>query len=439
MPRCPYLAVMSPPTQTACCLPGHSCCHLRLPRARAVVRSLTRWAIARHFQHYRQVAAHSPGHLMRTFWPKLNVSSVHTHADCHLQHSHPESRQEVLKQSPSYSHCSSCAAVSKQLALLSPCTHAPCPACLTSALNIVDQVPMCCAVCGSSVGIFDLVYAPPGQSLSSFRPSHPSTNNEDVVVLRIDNIPWAITPLRHVTSRPVGDPDPPSRVPALSFPRPGSVQVSSHGPYTPPALLSFLGVPSSSGARAHILLDRLGKTQCHAFIELPSSAVAGSVLRGEHRATPKLGDGRRARDVTLTLSSPAALMAALFDSPFGRPAPFLTGGAPAGTHTCNSELTVLISLIRTLNPRFVKTPSLPFYLLTSILSKIPADGDRHLLWTGGGFLYEITFNAIQILLAREHEEVDHVLTQDLMRTALSCRAFTADQLSARLTGSDKRD
>ncbi|KAJ7801352.1 hypothetical protein B0H14DRAFT_3885138 [Mycena olivaceomarginata] len=104
-------------------------------------------------------------------------------------------------------------------------------------------------------------------------------------------------------------------------------------------------------------------------------------------------------------------MAALFDSPFGRPAPFLTGGAPPGTHTCNSELTVLISLIRTPNPRFVKTPSLPFYLLTSMLSKIPADGDHYLLWTG-----------------QRHLAVD-VLFQDLMGTALSCRAFTADQLS----------
>ncbi|KAJ7789682.1 hypothetical protein B0H14DRAFT_2943683 [Mycena olivaceomarginata] len=313
------------------------------------------------FQHYRQVAAHSPGYVMRPSGPKLTVSSVHTHTDCHLQHSRPESRQEVLKQSPSYSQCSYCAAVSKQLALLSPCTHALCPPCLTSALNIVDQVPMCCAVCGSNV-----------------------------VVLRIDNIPWTITP---------------------------------------PAILSFLGVPSSPGARAHILLDRLGKTKSHAFVELPSSAVAGAVLRGEHRATPKLGDGRRARDVTLTLSSPAALTAALFDSPFGRPAPFLTGGASPGTHTCNSELTVLISLIRNPNPRFVKTPSLPFYLLTSMLSKIPADGDCHLLWTGSGILYDITITAIQVLLARELEAVDRVLFQDLVGTALSCRAFTADQLS----------
>ncbi|KAJ7876376.1 hypothetical protein B0H14DRAFT_2714354 [Mycena olivaceomarginata] len=337
------------------------------------------------FQHYRQVAAHSPGYVMPSSGPKLTVSSVHTHADCHLQYSRPESRQEALKQSPSYSQCSYCAAVSKQLALLSPCTHALCPPCFTSALNIVDQVPMCCAVCGSSAGTFDLVYAPPGQKLGPLRPSHPSTNYEDAVVLRIDNIPWTITP---------------------------------------PAILSFLGVPSSPGARAHILLDRLGKPQSHAFVELPSGAVACAVLRGEHRATPKLGDGRRARDVTLTLSSPAALMAALFDSPFGRPAPFLTGGAPPGTHTCNSELMVLISLIRTPNPRFVKTPSLPFYLLTSMLSKIPADGDRHLLWTGSGILYDITITAIQVLLAREPEAVDRVLS----RTSWG-QPFTADQIS----------
>ncbi|KAJ7832152.1 hypothetical protein B0H14DRAFT_2803536 [Mycena olivaceomarginata] len=301
------------------------------------------------FQHYRQVAAHSPGYVMPPSGPNLTVSSVHTHADCHLQYSRPESRQEALKQSPSYSQCSYCAAVSKQLALLSPCTHALCPPCFTSALNIVDQ------------------------NLGPLRPSHPSTNNEDAVVLRIDNIPWTITP---------------------------------------PAILSFLGVPSSPGARAHILLDRLGKTQSHAFVELPSSAVACAVLRGEHRVTPKLGDGRRARDVTLTLSSSAALMAALFDSPFGRPAPFLTGSAPPGTHTCNSELMILDSLIR--------NPEPPLCQNADMLSKIPADGDRHLLWTGSGNL---------VLLAREPEAVDRVLFQDLMGQALSCRAFTADQLS----------
>ncbi|KAJ7718891.1 hypothetical protein B0H14DRAFT_3010567 [Mycena olivaceomarginata] len=291
------------------------------------------------FQHYRQVAAHSPGYVMRPSGPKLT-------------HSRPESRQEVLKQSPSYSQCSYCAAVSKQLALLSPCTHALCPPCLTSALNIVDQVPI--------VGTFDL-------NLGPLRPSHPSTNNEDVVVLRIDNIPWTITP---------------------------------------PAILSFLGVPSSPRCpRSHPPRPaREDKVSC--IRRAASSAVAGAVLRGEHRATPKLGDGRRARD-----------------------RPFLTGGASPGTHTCNSELTVLISLIRNPNPRFVKTPSLPFYLLTSMLSKIPADGDCHLLWTGSGILYDITITAIQVLLARELEAVDRVLFQDLVGTALSCRAFTADQLS----------
>ncbi|KAJ7869318.1 hypothetical protein B0H14DRAFT_3580644 [Mycena olivaceomarginata] len=273
------------------------------------------------FQHYRQVAAHSPGYVMPPSGPKLTVSSAHTHADCHLQYSRPESCQEALKQSPSYSQCSYCAAVSKQLALL------------ISLPPLTSSIKCRCAAPSA---------APLRGPLTWYTHLRGRTN-----------IPWTITP---------------------------------------PAILSFLGVPSSPGARAHILLDRLGKTQSHAFVELPSSAVACAVVRGEHRATPKLGDGRRARDVTLTLSSPAALMAALFDSPFGRPAPFLTGGAPPGTHTCNSELMVLISLIRTPNPRFVKTPSLPFYLLTSMLSKIPADGDRHLLWTGSGILYDITIH-----------------------------------------------
>ncbi|KAJ7717843.1 hypothetical protein B0H14DRAFT_3901185 [Mycena olivaceomarginata] len=182
-----------------------------------------------------------------------------------------------------------------------------------------------------------------------------------------------------------------------------------HYPTRHPVLPRRTFVP---GARAHILLDRLGKTQSHAFRR---AAFQCCCLRRSPRASTVQPQSRamvaEPGDVTLTLSSPAALMAALLTPLSVAQRPFLLVAAPPGTHTCNSELMVLISLIRTPNPRFVKTPSLPFYLLTSMLSKIPADGDRHLLWTGSGILYDITITAIQVLLAREPEAVDRVLSR----------------------------
>ncbi|KAJ7934803.1 hypothetical protein B0H13DRAFT_2178291, partial [Mycena leptocephala] len=256
--------------------------------------------------------------------------------------------------------------MSKRSASLSPCAHTLCPACLTSALNVVDQLPLCCVVCGATVKAFGLVHAPPVIPGGNFEPFclHPSTDENPV--LRLDNVPWDITP---------------------------------------PAILTFLGVSSSSGARAHVLLDRFGKTQSHAFIELPSEASACSVLRGEHRGTPMLGVGRRARAITLTRSSQAALMAALFPSAVtGDPAPSLRGvfrpsllGALEVMR--QPDLTDLLWLIRTQNAPFVKAPSLPFYALTSILAKFPADRDGPVFRASRRILYDATLAAMEVLLA----------------------------------------
>ncbi|KAJ7939121.1 hypothetical protein B0H13DRAFT_2300858 [Mycena leptocephala] len=99
---------------------------------------------------------------------------------------------------------------------------------------------------------------------------------------------------------------------------------------TPPVNLTFLGVSSYSGARTHILLDRLGKTQSHAFVELSSETAASSILRGENRATPILGVGHRARTITLTRSCQPAFMAVLFPSwDTGGQVPSLPGDVPS--------------------------------------------------------------------------------------------------------------
>ncbi|KAJ7923307.1 hypothetical protein B0H13DRAFT_2316687 [Mycena leptocephala] len=161
---------------------------------------------------------------------------------------------------------------------------------------------------------------------------------------------------------------------------------------TPPVNLTFLGVSSYSGARTHILLDRLGKTQSHAFVELSSETAASSILRGENRATPILGVGHRARTITLTRSCQPAFMAVLF--PPGTP----WSGAPPSRRRASlpSELEVMgeseprrppVAHTHAERP-FVKTPSLPYYALASILANVRAD--RHILCN-------ITFVAIQVL------------------------------------------
>ncbi|KAF7349243.1 RING-type domain-containing protein [Mycena sanguinolenta] len=343
--------------------------------------------IAAHLRLKGSVTA--PAHERRAFGIKSNLPNV--------------DEDELFvepQQPPSQTHCSSCAVASKQLALLSPCTHALCPSCLTSALNIVDQLSMHCVVCRATVATFGLVRAPPSPALDeSFMlpfspPSSPSANEDpDPVVLRIDNVPWDITP---------------------------------------PAILAFLGVSAASGARAHVLLDRLGKTLSHAFVELPTEAVARSVLRGEHRAAPVLGTGRRARAVTLTRSSQSALMAAIFpnwagafDGPEGAPSlvgvagPSLPGALEGGLMR-ESELTDLLYLMRTQDngARFVKVPGLPFYALVSILAKFPTDRDSRVFWGAGlrDLLYDVTYAAIQVLRARTTANEDGALVRELVRT-----------------------
>ncbi|KAJ7275074.1 hypothetical protein C8J57DRAFT_1127890 [Mycena rebaudengoi] len=351
--------------------------------------------LAAHMRLKGSVTA--PAHERRAFGVKSNLPDVEEHFE--------ERVEERAVETPS--HCSSCAVASKQLATLSPCSHALCSSCLTSALNIVDQSSMTCVVCRAIVDTFGLIRSPPSPTpaqsfLMPFSPpSSPISHDNAPVVLRIDNVPWDITP---------------------------------------PAILSFLGVSPASGARAHVLLDRLGKTLSHAFVELPTEDAARAVLRGEHRAAPVLGSGRRARAVTLTRSSQPALMAALFPSwagAFDGPSPSLAGvstpflpGALEGGLIRESELTDLLYLMRSQDARFVKVPALPFHALASILAKFPTDRDSRVFWGAGlrDLLYDVTFAAVQVLRARKSEDADLELERDVVRTALGCQAFTEQQL-----------
>ncbi|KAF9488832.1 hypothetical protein BDN71DRAFT_1424417 [Pleurotus eryngii] len=392
------------------------------------------------------------------------------------------------------------------LAILSPCTHPLCSACLTSALNIVGEKDMECAVCKKAVSSFKLVniatefnssppiaspsasplcsvdvnrlpppsstpkkvqkteytrghsfldplfsspgsvesavnglgftfgnadHAPDSAPFEDFRASTPKEdhsrikaqnggrsdgkNKHEPVVLRIDNVPWDITP---------------------------------------PAICVWLEQPV---LRVHVLLDRKGKTLSHAFVEVENEDVARAVLRGEGKSrsgitrsgasmmrSSVLGKGRRARGVTVTRSSQEELMRSLFPSwrgSFDGCRPSLYGldddrvirTLESGLMT-ETEITALLSLVQTPDSHFLKVPSLPFHSLISILSKFPTDVDSRVFWSSvlRDLLYDLTIAALRVLLSRsngQRKETDacSTLYKQVYEAALGCHAFTAQQ------------
>lgn len=148
--------------------------------------------------------------------------------------------EDVLRPPTPSLGCSVCGTSSGSLAVLDPCTHPLCSACLTSALNIVGEKDMQCAVCkakvndfkiqkpgeiprasevpqadsvqsqnihdaykqtfglslsGTDDGLQDFIDRAQGAStpVGSGRPSHKS---DERPVLRIDNVPWVCSNLQ---------------------------------------------------------------------------------------------------------------------------------------------------------------------------------------------------------------------------------------------------
>ena len=66
-------------------------------------------------------------------------------------------------------------------------------------------------------------------------------------------------------------------------------------------------------ARAHVLLDRKGKTLSHVFVEMANEDAAKVALRTTQNSV--LGQGKRARGVTVTRSSQEELMKAVSPLP----------------------------------------------------------------------------------------------------------------------------
>ncbi|KAF9447674.1 hypothetical protein P691DRAFT_760555 [Macrolepiota fuliginosa MF-IS2] len=394
--------------------------------------------------------------------------------------------------------CSVCLCLNPaRLAVLKPCGHPLCSACLTSALNIVGEKDMECAVCKQGVedfklivnprsktnvtskdaqkdstkgkSFFDPIFSSPSSSSTiegnntsvendsfgdldtgfdfgidfspheirastpklensmsfdmSTQPSgnaHQVPSKDSTVVLRIDNVPWDITPSQAV---------------------------------------AWLQQPVE---RVHVLLDSKGKTLSHAYIEIKDQQIAGAILRGEavgpdgkkKERGSVLGRGRRARGVTITRSGQEELMADLFPQwrgGFDGSRPSLAGlqgeriiNALEGGLLTENEITGLLYLIREPDSHFLKVPSLPFHSLISILSKFPADVDSRVFWSSGirDMLFDVTFAALETLLSRLETLKNDTsvksrnghgysmdLVAELIKTALRCQAFTSQHAS----------
>lgn len=74
---------------------------------------------------------------------------------------------------------------------------------------------------------------------------------------------------------------------------------------TPEAAIAWIGEPT---ARVHVLLDNTGKTLSHAFVEVTGDRAKMVLCRVRNKV---LGAGKRARYVTVTVSSDEELMAAV--------------------------------------------------------------------------------------------------------------------------------
>ncbi|KZV76674.1 hypothetical protein PENSPDRAFT_680023 [Peniophora sp. CONT] len=311
--------------------------------------------------------------------------------------------------------CPVCGNRASTLVALAPCAHVLCSACFTSALNIVGEKNMECAVCRCAVDNFQMKSAPvstaapsqprPQQQPTYARPSPaPRTNSGKAgsTVLRIDNVPWDVTP---------------------------------------PMVKAWLKQPGAV-KRVHVLLDRKGKTQSHAFVEMRDEDAARAALRTAQNSV--LGRGKRARGVTVTRTSEDELLAALFPSwrgVFEHGVPVLRNlseteqlSALAAGVLDDTELRALLSLVRSPDSHFVKVPSLPFHALISVLDKLPPEGQHgRALHTPArrDALFEAALAAAGVLAsdegARRATSDDPGLLAELLDVASQCAIFTPAQ------------
>ncbi|KAG8696366.1 hypothetical protein FRC09_008552 [Ceratobasidium sp. 395] len=201
---------------------------------------------------------------------------------------------------------------------------------------------------------------------------------------------------------------------------------------TPFMLETWLGNPF---IHCHVLLDRLdGRTLSHAYLETTPD-IARAALRSHQNKI--LGQGRRSRPVTLTLSGQEELMHDIFPSWIGRfkgttsiyEASLI---APPSEILTSSELSIMLHLIQSPKSHFLKVPCLAYWSLLSTLVKFPTP-DVFAPGLAPDALFDITTYALEkyetLVGSREY---DCVLHTKLIAGAIHCRAFTDRQLHALL-------
>ncbi|KAH9852557.1 hypothetical protein C2E23DRAFT_826126 [Lenzites betulinus] len=392
----------------------------------------------------------------------LSVSAIANMSEPVQLYETPQYFPPLPRKAPAQpANCSVCGLTKGSLAILKPCSHPLCSACLTSALNIVGEKDMECAMCHMKVDDFSLCKASSSPSAAMTSESRLQRIIEECSEIEefdsgigllpsafggrqgdemglfgdddgfMDGIQDASTPARRTI--PLGNP------PVVSCEH--VVLRIDNVPWdiTPPAIARWLKYPVE---RVHVLLDRKGKTMSHAFAEMVDEDAARAALRCSQNSV--LGKGKRARGVTVTRSSQEELMRALFPSwqgNFDGPRPSVTGLSNESVISTlqrglvsEAELNALSHLIKSPDSHFLKVPSLPFYSLISLLSKFPADDDSRVFWSGNlrDSLYEITHTAVHILMARVEEnplsDWANLLGQ-IVRAGLDCQAFTPEQMS----------
>lgn len=180
--------------------------------------------------------------------------------------------------------------------------------------------------------------------------------NEETVVVRMDNVAWDVTP-------------------------------DTVAAFLPPNTLAKGTIQS-----VHIMIDRNdGKAKDYLFFECQDRQTATQVLRTKQNGI--LGQPPRARPVTLTLSSHAALVSELRPSgPKELENLLLLCRSLEGNHDISVDLAPglqtpqqtpsrRLDTSHVLSPahtgRYLKSPLAPFYSLMSLLSKMASKGQDH--------------------------------------------------------------
>ncbi|EJD05485.1 uncharacterized protein FOMMEDRAFT_165895 [Fomitiporia mediterranea MF3/22] len=343
--------------------------------------------------------------------------------------------------------CSVCSATSSPLSVLVPCEHLICSSCLTSSLNIVGEKDMRCATCDKSVEDFRLL-SPLKIDAQTIEETERCNTNSDLAIIRDEPmnqlLPSAIENLSLVDSdgkkQTCSDQAMQNKgaAPVVSPITKDNSNLAvlriDNVPWdvTPASLSEFFS--PHAVVRAHVLLDSKGKTLSHAYVEVPASDARNALRNVQNKS---LGKGRRLRGVTVTLSGQAELMRALFPSwlgSFDGSHPTLDGlDHPSMIRTLENglitlpEIDSLLALMKNPKSHFLKVPTLPFYLLASVLSKFPIEGDSRVFWSANlrNVLYELATAACDLLVGRIQSEYhDQHALETIVSTTVNCRLFT---------------